>query len=103
MPSARTPRSGSKNCWASGESGRSSVNAPADAFDRARGIVEQAITSNCFPAAAVDIGSSTGTSWREVFGTLTFDAAAAPTTRETLFDLASLTKVVATTTLVMAL
>ena len=39
--------------------------------------------------------------WRHAFGSLTFDAAAAPATDDTIFDLASLTKVISTTPLVM--
>ena len=46
-----------------------------------------------FPAATVEIGSSAGAIWSEAFGTPI----------ETPFDLASLTKVVATTTIVMDL
>ena len=39
--------------------------------------------------------------WREAFGTLTYCADAAPATDETIFDLASLTKVIATATQTM--
>lgn len=39
--------------------------------------------------------------WREAFGRLTYDSAAAQTANDTIFDLASLTKVMSTTPLVM--
>ena len=41
--------------------------------------------------------------WREAFGHLTYDPEAAACTEATIFDLASLTKVIATTTVVMRL
>jgi CubicO group peptidase (beta-lactamase class C family) len=69
--------------------------------DEARAIVEGAIAARVFPAATVEVGSSAGTLWTDPFGTLTFEAASAPTTLDTPFDLASLTKPLATTTAVM--
>ncbi len=44
-----------------------------------------------------------GLVWREAFGHLTYDPEAAACTESTIFDLASLTKVIATTTVVMRL
>jgi CubicO group peptidase (beta-lactamase class C family) len=72
-----------------------------NAFDRARAIVERAISERTFPAAAAEVGSSAGVAWQEAFGTLTFDPGSPPTTLATPFDLASLTKVIATTTIAM--
>jgi CubicO group peptidase (beta-lactamase class C family) len=69
----------------------------------ARNIVERAIAGRIFPAASLEVGSSTGVLWSDALGTLTFDAAAPPASLETSFDLASLTKVIATTTIVMEL
>jgi CubicO group peptidase (beta-lactamase class C family) len=69
----------------------------------ARNIVERAIAGRIFPAASLEVGSSTGALWSDALGTLTFDAAAPPANLETSFDLASLTKVIATTTIVMEL
>jgi CubicO group peptidase (beta-lactamase class C family) len=60
-----------------------------------------AIAARAFPAAVVEVGDATTTLWREPFGHLTFDAEATPTAEDTVFDLASLTKVVATAPLVM--
>jgi CubicO group peptidase (beta-lactamase class C family) len=73
------------------------------AFDAAARVVRNAIGAYVFPAAAVDVGSSDRVLWSEAFGTLTFDETAPPTDIQTPFDLASLTKVVATTTAIMRL
>ena len=69
--------------------------------DEARAIVEQAIAARVFPAAAVEVGSSAGTHWTDAFGALTFEPASGPAALDTPFDLASLTKPIATTTAVM--
>jgi CubicO group peptidase (beta-lactamase class C family) len=68
-----------------------------------RRIVDDAIAARIFPAAAVDVGSSTGTIMANALGRLTFDESAQATSLETPFDLASLTKVLATTTVAMEL
>jgi serine-type D-Ala-D-Ala carboxypeptidase len=73
---------------------------PVDAAAR---VVEDAIAARVFPAATVEIGASDGALWQRAFGRLTFDTNAAETTLETPFDLASLTKVLSTTTVVMQL
>jgi CubicO group peptidase (beta-lactamase class C family) len=61
-----------------------------------------AIEARVFPAAVAEVGASAGVLWRDAFGRLTFDAESATTT-STPFDLASLTKVLATTSVVMDL
>ncbi len=72
-------------------------------FGRARTVVSAAVAAQAFPAAVVEVGRGTGVLWREAFGRLT-DAPDAPrTTEHTIFDLASLTKVIATTSLAMRL
>jgi CubicO group peptidase (beta-lactamase class C family) len=71
--------------------------------EAARRVIHQAITARTFPSAAVDVGGSAGPLWTDAFGSMTFDPASAPTTIDTPFDLASLTKVIATTTIVMEL
>jgi CubicO group peptidase (beta-lactamase class C family) len=73
------------------------VNRP---FERARGVIANAIGSRVFPGASVEVGSSAGPIWSDAFGSLTFGRND-PVTPNTLFDLASLTKVIATTTLAM--
>ena len=74
----------------------------SSSFDVARGVLERAIAARIFPAAAVDVGSTAGTLWQEAAGTLTADSLLAAAI-DTPFDLASLTKVLATTTIVMQL
>ncbi len=70
-------------------------------FAVAREILHNAIASRAFPAAVVEVGDATAPLWREAFGSLTFDADAPATSEDTIFDLASLTKVLSTTPLVM--
>jgi serine-type D-Ala-D-Ala carboxypeptidase len=72
-------------------------------YDAACNVIRDAIAARIFPAASVDVGSSSGSSWSVALGTLTFDRGAPPAAVETPFDLASLTKPMATTTLVMEL
>jgi CubicO group peptidase (beta-lactamase class C family) len=72
-------------------------------FDAARLIVSDAIATQTFPAAVVEVGNEQGAVWREALGHLTYDPEAAACTETTIFDLASLTKVIATTTVVMRL
>jgi serine-type D-Ala-D-Ala carboxypeptidase len=66
-------------------------------------VIVDAIDSRVFPAAGVEIGSSAGPIWTEAFGTLTFDVAAPAAAIDTPFDLASLTKPIATTSVAMDL
>jgi CubicO group peptidase (beta-lactamase class C family) len=61
----------------------------------------RAIASRAFPAAAIEVGHRDRVLWNAAFGRLTYAADAAATTPDTIFDLASLTKVIATATLVM--
>jgi CubicO group peptidase (beta-lactamase class C family) len=70
-------------------------------FSEAAGLLERAIGSHAFPAASVEIGRAEGVAWRAAFGRLTYAEDAPRATEETIFDLASLTKVIATTTLAM--
>jgi len=74
----------------------------SSSFAGARGVLERAIAARTFPAAAVDVGSTAGTLWQDAVGTLTADSLLAASI-DTPFDLASLTKVLATTTIVMQL
>ena len=70
-------------------------------FDRARAVLRAALDAGAFPAAAVEVGTADTVLWREAFGRLTFDPDAPATRQDTIFDLASLTKVLSTTALVM--
>ena len=70
-------------------------------FQNARDVIAAAISDRAFPAAVVEVGNATDVLWREAFGRLSYDATAAATAEDTIFDLASLTKVIATTPLAM--
>lgn len=72
-------------------------------FDAARQVLREAIGNRAVPAAVVEVGHARGAIWREAFGHLTYEPDAANATQATLFDLASLTKVLATTTIFMRL
>ena len=71
--------------------------------DAARALLSRAIESRLAPAAVAELGNSSGMLWCEAFGRLTFDAAAAAATPKSIFDLASLTKPLATTNIALAL
>jgi CubicO group peptidase (beta-lactamase class C family) len=68
----------------------------------ARAVLVRAIANRTFPGAVAEIGDSRGALWREALGVHAFDDATA-VTPETVFDLASLTKPVGTTSIVMDL
>jgi CubicO group peptidase (beta-lactamase class C family) len=69
----------------------------------AANLLRDAVARRIFPAASAVVGSRSGILWRDAFGTLTFDDGAAAATPDTIFDLASLTKPLATTTVVLDL
>ena len=73
------------------------------ATDEARRVLLDAIAARVFPSAVVHVGSSGGLLWRDRLGTRTFEAESVPVTQTTAYDLASLTKPIATTTVVMDL
>ncbi len=70
-------------------------------FDAVRRVVHDAIGRRVFPAAVVEVGESSRMIWSEAFGRLTYDVDASAAEVDSIFDLASLTKVLATTPLVM--
>jgi CubicO group peptidase (beta-lactamase class C family) len=70
-------------------------------FEAASALLREAIAGGAFPAASVDVGRAGGPLWRYAIGRLTFDPEAPHAAHDTIFDLASLTKVIATTTLAM--
>jgi CubicO group peptidase (beta-lactamase class C family) len=72
-------------------------------FARAAEIVQRGVEERAFPAAVVEVGTIGDIVWRQAFGRLDADAESAPAQTDTVFDLASLTKVLVTTSLVMRL
>ena len=72
-------------------------------LDRIEALVEAAVSEGALPGAVVLAGDSRGVVYREAFGHRAVAPTPEPMTIDTIFDLASLTKVVATTTAVMIL
>jgi len=66
-------------------------------------VVESFVAKKAFPGAVVAVGRNGALAEVKAFGRMTYDAGAAPMTTETVFDLASLTKVTVTTTMAMIL
>jgi CubicO group peptidase (beta-lactamase class C family) len=69
-------------------------------FIDAGALLHRAIAEGAFPSAVAEVGTATGPLWQEAFGTLSYDDST-PAGLDTIYDLASLTKVLATTPLVM--
>lgn len=66
----------------------------------ARAILERGLAERIYPAVAAEIGTSSGPLWRLGAGRLAYDSSS-PATFDTIFDLGSLTKVLATTTIAL--
>lgn len=74
-----------------------------EALDSLSGVLEAAIADGVTPGAAVVVGTSRGGAWIQGFGHTDWGGDVPVVTYATLYDLASLTKVVGTTTAVMRL
>ncbi len=74
---------------------------PSDRFHEIASILDEAIDTRVSPAATIEVGRVDGTAWRHAAGRLTYADDSPPATLDTVFDLASLTKVIATTSLTM--
>ncbi len=72
-------------------------------FPRTHAVLGEAIARRVFPGAVVEIGSTRETIAMLSAGSLSYDAGAAPVTADTVYDLASLTKVLSTATLASVL
>ena len=70
-------------------------------FDGVRALLRQAVASRATPAVAIETGDASGAVWRDVAGALTYEPDAPPASDATIFDLASLTKVICSATLAM--
>jgi CubicO group peptidase (beta-lactamase class C family) len=77
------------------------MSTAARMFAKARAVIDAGVSARAFPAAVVEVGRREGMRWREAFGRLTYAPDAPPCREDTIFDLASLTKVIATTSVVM--
>jgi len=65
--------------------------------------LKEATATGVTPCVTLEVGHTKGVYWEYACGRLTYDVNSPPATPETIFDLASLTKVIATTTVVMKL
>ena len=79
------------------------VGMSRDGIQDIRAVIERAISEGVTPGASALVARRGGVVLQEGFGRLTYDANAPLVTPDTIYDLASLTKVVGTTTLVMML
>lgn len=79
------------------------VPRPDSRFPLTSTVLEVAVADRAFPAAVIEVGRSSGALWSRAFGTLTYDRYAPAASVETVFDLASLTKVIATASIAMRL
>lgn len=66
-------------------------------------VLDAAVAEKAFPGAVVAIGKDGALVHLRALGKLSYDADAAPVANDTIYDLASLTKVVVTTTMAMML
>lgn len=80
-----------------------SLSAQDDRFRSAFGILERAIAAHAFPACSVAITLRGELVAHKALGRFTYDPASPEVNTASLFDLASLTKVVATTAMAMIL
>jgi uncharacterized protein YbbC (DUF1343 family)/CubicO group peptidase (beta-lactamase class C family) len=83
--------------------GRSSAETAASRLSLIDAIVEQAISENQIPGAVVLVGHDGQVLYRKAYGSRALTPRREAMTLDTVFDLASLTKVVATTVAVMQL
>ncbi len=72
-------------------------------FQRSGRVIREAVTSGVTPCAVAEVGDANRVVWQDAAGRLTGDASSPDASAATVFDLASLTKVLATTTLAMRL
>lgn len=75
----------------------------AQSYSRLDRIVEKGIKNKIFPGAAVFVGSKEGFLYQNYYGSFDFETNSPKVDKNSLFDLASLTKVFATTLCVMKL
>lgn len=73
------------------------MSAPAHAA--VDSILARAIADRVFPGAVVEVGRANAPLFTRTAGTLTYDTQSAPVTTRTIYDLASLTKVIGTAAL----
>ena len=85
---------------AAGGTSRSTLNAHLGGVDS---VIQQAIADGNIPGAVLVVGHNGAVIYRKAYGNRALEPQREPMTLDTVFDLASLTKVIATTTAVMQL
>ena len=73
------------------------------AFSRAIDVLRSGVAARVFPGASVEVGTAASVAWRDQVGSLAYEPDAPRVSTDTVFDLASLTKVVVTATVAMRL
>ncbi|MBK7255622.1 MAG: serine hydrolase [Ignavibacteria bacterium] len=79
------------------------LNSFANDFSKAEDIITQSIAKNYFPGAQLIVGDDNKIIYEKSFGNFTYDEFSPAVTDESIYDLASLTKVIATTSAIMKL
>ena len=72
-------------------------------LDAVDAVVERGVAARAFPGAVLAVGRFGALAHLRAFGRLSYDESATETRTDTIYDLASLTKVIVTTTLAMML
>lgn len=70
-------------------------------FPLTRSVLDAGVAARAFPAATIEVGRAAGPLWHDAVGALRYEPDAPAATPDTIFDLASLTKVIATSSLAM--
>ncbi|NTW51963.1 MAG: beta-lactamase family protein [Chlorobiaceae bacterium] len=76
---------------------------PARDFSRLESVMNQAVTEGVFPGASLAVLYKGKVVFHRAFGRLTYDPKSAPADTTTIYDAASLTKAIVTTSIVMQL
>ena len=79
------------------------VGLKQDVLDRIDGIAQEAISTHATPGCQILVLKDGAVVFQKAYGTHTYEANARPTTTDDIFDLASITKIYATTLSVMKL
>jgi CubicO group peptidase (beta-lactamase class C family) len=83
--------------------GQSRAATPTHAFPNVDAVIEQAISDGQIPGAVLIVGHDGTVIYRKAYGSRALEPRREAMTLDTVFDLASLTKVIVTTTAVMQL
>lgn len=73
------------------------------AWQRAFDVIRDGVAARVFPGACAEAGSSGGARWRQATGALSYEGDSPPVSAGTVYDLASLTKPIAATSVAMRL